>query len=47
MSEGLHLTFATDAASQQRTLISPDIWPCPMLRLVFVLLLKPGVRQGS
>ena len=34
-------TFATGAACQQRTLTPPDTWSCPILGLVWVLMLRP------
>ena len=36
-----HRTFATGAASQQRTLTPPDTWSCPTLGLATVLMLRP------
>ena len=33
IARGFHRTFATDAACQQRTLISPNTWSCPTLGL--------------
>ena len=41
IARGLHRTFATDAACQQRTLTSPDIWSCPTLGLASVPMLRP------
>ena len=38
---GLHRTYATGAACQQRTLTPPDTWSCPTLGLACVLLSRP------
>ena len=38
---GFHRTFATGAASQQRTLTPPDTWSCPTLGLACVLMSRP------
>ena len=38
---GLHRTFATGAACQQRTLTPPDTWSCPTLGLACVLMSRP------
>ena len=39
--QGLHKTFTTGAACQQRTLTSPDTWFCPTLGFACVLMLRP------
>ena len=36
-----HRTFATGAASQQRTLTPPETWSCPTLGLACVLMSRP------
>ena len=36
-----HRTFATGAASKQKTLTPPDTWSCPTLGLAIVLMLRP------
>ena len=41
IARGFHITFATGAACQQRTLTQPDIWSCPTLWLASVLMLRP------
>ena len=41
IARGLHRTFATGAACQQRTLTPPDTWSCPALGLGSVLMLRP------
>ena len=42
ITRGLHITFATGAACQQRTLSPPDTWSCPTLGLASVLMLRPN-----
>ena len=39
--QGFHRTYATGAASQQRTLTPPDTWSCPTLGLACVLMSRP------
>ena len=40
IARGVHRTFATGAACQQRTLTRPDTWSCPTLGLASVLMLR-------
>ena len=39
--QGVHRTYATGAACQQRTLTPPDTWSCPTLGLACVLMSRP------
>ena len=39
--QGIHRTYATSAACQQRTLTPPDTWSCPTSRLAFILMSRP------
>ena len=39
--QGFHRTYATDVASQQRTLTPLDTWSCPTLGLAYVLVSRP------
>ena len=41
IARGFHITFATGAACQQRTLTTPDTCSCPTLGLASVLMLRP------
>ena len=39
--QGIHRTYATGAACQQRKLTPPDTWSCPTLGFAFVLTSRP------